>query len=57
MFYCGLLGLVEMYFDKTRSIQLDADSLSHDLCWVTQILQDVIMHGGQSTAAIRNIWG
>ncbi len=53
MFYCGLLGLIQMYFDKTRAIQLDADSLSYNLGWVAQVLQNAIMYGGQGTAVIQ----
>ncbi len=53
MFYCGLLGLIQMYFDKTRSIKLDADSLSYNFGWVAQVLQNAIMHGGQGTAVIQ----
>lgn len=48
MLHSGLLVFVQVYLDETRTIQLDADSLSHDLSGEAQVLEDVVVDHGQS---------
>ena len=50
MFYCGLLVLVEVHLDEARPVQLDADTLTHDLSGEAQILEDSVVHSCQGTA-------
>ena len=50
MFYCGLLVFVEVHLDEARPVQLDADTLTHDLSGEAQILEDSVVHSCQGTA-------
>ena len=51
---CGLLVLVEVNLDEAASVQLDTDTLAHDLSREAQILQDVVVYHRQSAAVHRN---
>jgi len=49
--YVNLLTLVQMNLDQTRSIELDSDTLANNLRWKAQVLEDSVMHRGESTTA------
>jgi len=51
VFNIDLLTLVQMNFDQPRSIQFNANTLANNLGWKAQILEDRIMHRGESTTA------
>merc|ERR1719378_1702597 len=45
VFNIGLLGLVQMNLKETRSITPDLDSLSNNLSWVDEVVQDAVVDG------------
>lgn len=51
MFDSGLLVLVQVDLDQARAVQLDTDALAHNLRREAQVLQDIVVHHGQGTAA------
>lgn len=53
MFNVSLLSLVQMDLDQTRAVQLDADPLANNFSWEAQIVQNGILHMGQSTTEMK----
>ena len=45
-----LLSFVQMDLYESAAVQLHADPLAHDLTWENQVLQDGVVHSGQSAA-------
>jgi hypothetical protein len=45
-----LLVLIQMHFDQLRTIQLNTDTFANNLSWEDEIVEDVVIHGGQCTA-------
>jgi len=54
VFNICLLGLVEMNLDQPCAVELDADSLADDFRRKAQVLEDRIVHRGQSAAKNRS---
>lgn len=46
----SLRRLVEVHLYETTASQTDASALAHDLRRVDEVLEDVIVHSGKSTA-------
>ena len=43
----GLLGLVQVDLEQTRTVLADPDPLADYLSWVDEVVQDVVMHSLQ----------
>ena len=50
MLHVVLLSFVQMDLYESAAVQLHADPLAHDLTWENQVLQDGVVHSGQSAA-------
>ena len=48
----GLLGLLEVDFDEAGAVQLDADTLAHNLRREAEVFQDTLMYRRQCAAAM-----
>merc|ERR1719378_1091413 len=51
VFNIGLLGLVQMNLKETGSIKPDLDSLSNNLSWVDEVVQDAVMDGQEGAGS------
>ena len=47
MLNVGLLALVQVAFEQAGSVQLYPDPLAYNLCWVDEVIQDVVVDGLQ----------
>lgn len=43
-----LLILVQVNLEEPRSVETNADSLSNDLCWVDEVIEDGIVDSHKS---------